>query len=113
MPVAVAVIETRMENPMLEQPNIRRHHNGSIDIDFYRQAGLTERCLVMTGFVSGLKKAQRGVIAVLLLAAAIYMAPARDGTGWNEASAISARHNSAFLQPLATSAQLYAMRAIQ
>ena len=97
---------------MLEQPHVRRRHDGSIDIDFYRQADLTERRLVMTDFFRGLKKVHRGVIAVMILAAALYMAPSRDGTGWNAAS-LTARHNSAFLQPLSSSAQLYAMRAIQ
>jgi hypothetical protein len=98
---------------MFAQPDIRRRHDGSIDVDFYRQAGLTERRLVMTDFFRGLRKVHRGVIAVLLFAAAIYMAPSRDGTGWNEASAISARHNSAILKPLSTSAQLYTLRMVQ
>jgi hypothetical protein len=101
-----------MENPMFAQPHIRRRDDGSIDIDFYRQAALTERRLVMTGFARGLKKVHRGVIAVLILAAALYMAPSRDRTGWNEAS-VTARHNGAFLQPLRNSAQLYAMGTAQ
>ena len=98
---------------MLEQPHARRRLDGSIDIDFYRQRGLMERRLVMTGFARGVNKVHRGVIAVLLLAAALYLAPSRDGAGWNEASAVTARHNSAFLQPLATAARLYAMRTAQ
>ena len=98
---------------MLEQQQIRRRQDGSIDIDFYRQVGLTERRLVMTDFFRGVKKVHRGVIAVLLMAAAISMAPSRDGTGWNQASAVTARHNSAMLQPLPTSAQLYAMRTVR
>ena len=98
---------------MFAQPDIRRRHDGSIDIDFYRQAGLTERRLVMTDFFRSVKEVHRGVIAVLLFAGAIYMAPSRDGTGWNEASAVTARHNSAFLQPLPSSAQLYVMRTVR
>jgi hypothetical protein len=38
-----------MEALMFEQPNIRRH-DGSIDIDFYRQAGLTQHRSVTGGF---------------------------------------------------------------
>jgi hypothetical protein len=100
-----------MESAMQEL-STRRRTDGSIDIGFCRDAGPTERRLAMTDFARGAKKLHRGVIAVLLLAAAIYMAPSRDGAGWNEAS-VTARHNGAFLQPLSTSAQLYAMRAAQ
>jgi hypothetical protein len=101
-----------MEDPVFEQPNIRRRDDGSIDIDFYRQAALMERCLVMTDFARGVRKVHRAVIAVLLLAAAFYMAPSRDGAAWDEASAISARHNNATLKPHSTSAQLYAFRTV-
>jgi hypothetical protein len=100
-----------MENPVSKHPNIRRREDGSIDIDFYRQAGLTERRLVITNFARGLKKVHRGVIAALLLAAALYSS--RDGTGSNQASTIGARNNSMMLQPLPTTAQRYAMRTAQ
>ena len=83
---------------MFEQPNFRRRDDGSIDIDFYRQAGLSERRLVMTDFARGLRKALRGVVAVLLLAATVYMAP----------SAINARPSGTVLEPLPNSAQVAA-----
>ena len=99
---------------MFEQPTIRRRDDGSIDIDFYRQAGLTERHLVMADFSRGrLRGAHRVVFAVIIVGAALYIAAARDGAGWNEASAVTARHNSAFLHPLPASAPLDATRAAQ
>jgi hypothetical protein len=104
------VVIEEMDNSMFEHPNIRRRCDGSIDIDFYRQAALNERRLVMTNFTRG-KSVHRGVIAVLLLAAAaLYMAPSRDSTGWNEASAIGAQHNSAKPQLPSTSAHLHAIQ---
>src|SRR5262245_61293665 len=78
-----------MERKMLDRTTVRRREDGSIDIDFYRQAGLTERRRVMADFFLAMKKLHRGVIAVLLLAAALYMAP-RDVAGGDAASA---QHN--------------------
>jgi hypothetical protein len=99
-----------MESTMLvEQQHIRRRDNGSIDIDFYRQVGLMERRMVMTNFARGLKKVHRGIVAALMLAAALYMAPSRDGTGWNEASVSGRWQGSASLDPLPSAAQLYSM----
>jgi len=98
-----------MENAVFEPPNIRRRFDRSIDIDFYRQAALTERRLVMTNFLRSRKETHRDVVAILLLAATLNIAPSRDGTGWNEASSIGAGHNSAMLQPLPTAARLWAM----
>lgn len=89
---------------MLDQPTVRRREDGSIDIDFHRQAGLTERRRVMTEFFHGMKKLHRGAIAVLLLAAALYMAP-RDVAGGNAVSATSAQHNGVIVNPLSSSAQ--------
>jgi hypothetical protein len=96
---------------MSKPPNTRRRPDGSIDIDFYRKAGLTERRLVMMRFARGLMRVDRVVIAVLMLAAIFYMAPARDGTGWNEAAASGKRHDHAMLlQPHAGPAPFDAMR---
>jgi hypothetical protein len=88
---------------MFEHPSFRRRDDGSIDIDFYRQAGLTERGVVMTGFLRGAKKALAGVVAVLLLAATFYMAPSREVAGRNAVSAVGARHDSTMLTPLSSS----------
>jgi hypothetical protein len=77
-----------MESIMLTQhQDIRRRIDGSIDIDFYRQAGLTERRVVMTNFFGGAKKLVKPLVAAAVLAGALYLAPARDGAGWNGPSA--------------------------
>jgi pimeloyl-ACP methyl ester carboxylesterase len=47
MPIAIVVID-RGGDPMSEQPNIRRPHDGSIDIDFCPQAALAERRLIVS-----------------------------------------------------------------
>lgn len=62
-----------MESPVQELHTHRRL-DGSIDIDFYRQRGLMERRAVMTNFARGVSKMHRGVIAALLLAAALHSA---------------------------------------
>ena len=109
MPIAVGRGRSEMEDTLIAQHHDIRRQGGSIDSDFYRQQGLTERRMVMTGFQQIFKKIHRGVVFVLILGAVLYIAPARDGTGWNDAS-IGTPHNGAMLKPLATSAQLYALR---
>lgn len=76
---------------MLEQPNVRRRHDGSIDIDFYRQAAVAERRLAVAAFARGVAKQRGGVIAAMMLAIGLYVA-SHGGRG--EASA-GERHNSA------------------
>ena len=76
-----------MERRVLEQPNIRRP--------------------MMGNFVRGLERVHPGIMAVLVLGAALYMAVSRDGANRNEASAVTAPHDSAMLLP--ASAQLHAM----
>lgn len=58
----------------------RRRRDGSIDIDFYRQQGLTERRAVMTGFVKGLVKLRKPLAAALVTVALLYAVAPRDGT---------------------------------
>lgn len=58
----------------------RRRLDGSIDIDFYRQKGLTERRAVMTGFVKGLRKRGKPLAAALVTVALLYAVAPRDGT---------------------------------
>jgi hypothetical protein len=64
---------------VLEQPNVHRP--------------------VMANFVRGLQSVHPGVMAVLVLGAALYMAVSRDGGSRTEASAVTAPHNSAMLLP--------------
>ena len=84
----------------MQDLDTRRRLDGSIDIDFYRHAVLTEHYLMMTGFSRGCVRGTRLVIfTVMLVAAALCIAISRDAAKWNEASAVGARHNSASLHP--------------
>jgi hypothetical protein len=86
-----------MDNIMFAQGQTIRRRDGSIDIDFYREKGLMERRAVMTGFFKGASKLGRPLVAAAALAAALYMAPARDGTGYRTPTAGIAAPNSASL----------------
>jgi hypothetical protein len=73
-----------MESIMLTQrQDIRRRLDGSIDINFYRQKGLMERRAYMTNLFSGAKKIGKPLLAAAVLAGALYIVSARDGSGWN------------------------------
>ena len=50
---------------MLERHEIRRREDGSIDIGFYRDAGLTERRDVIFGVVVGMTKAVTSVVTTV------------------------------------------------
>ena len=62
---------------MIAQQDIRRRIDGSLDIDFYRQKGLMERRVVMTGFFRG---AGKPLAATALMLAALYAVAPRDST---------------------------------
>jgi hypothetical protein len=94
-----------------QHQDIRRRLDGSIDIDFYRQRGLMERRIVMTGFFKGFGQFVKPLAAVALIAAALYTAPSRDGTGWVAPSASVAGSNKVSLAYPTTAAQLYALNA--
>jgi hypothetical protein len=66
-----------MENAMTAQQDIRRRIDGSIDIDFYRQKGLMERRVVMTG---SFRNAGKPLAAAALVMIALYAVSPRDGT---------------------------------
>ena len=91
--------------------DIRRRLDGSIDIDFYRQRGLMERCVMMTGFFKGFGKVVKPLAAVALIAGALYAAPSRDGTGWVAPTASVGGSNKVGLIYPMTAAQLYALNA--
>jgi hypothetical protein len=94
-----------------QHQDIRRRLDGSIDIDFYRQRGLMERRIVMTGFFMGFGQVVKPLAAVALIAAALYAAPSRNGTGWVAPTASVARSNEVGLVYPMTAAQLYALNA--
>ena len=68
---------------LTQRQDTRRRIDGSIDIDFYRQKGLTERRSVMTNLFGGAKKLVKPLVAATIVAGALYMAPTPDGVGWN------------------------------
>jgi len=93
--------------------DIRRRFDGSIDIDFYRQRGLMERRAVMTHFFKGVARPRKALIAAAVIVAALYMSPARDGTGWNGPSASSPRPNSASLvDPMSAAQSAHVVRML-
>jgi hypothetical protein len=94
-----------------QHQDIRRRLDGSIDIDFYRQRGLMERRIVMTGCFKGVGQIVKPLAAVALIAAALYAAPSRDGTGWVAPTASVAGSNKVGLIYPMTAAQLYALNA--
>lgn len=52
--------------------DIKRHPNGTIDIDFYREQAVSMRRESMTRFVKGTTRISRPLIAVAVLAAGTY-----------------------------------------
>jgi hypothetical protein len=79
-----------MERPMLQQPNVRRRQNGSIDLDFYRRQAAAERRLAIAEFVRGVARLRGGMIAAIVLAAGLYVA-SQAGTN----ASATPRHESA------------------
>jgi hypothetical protein len=93
---------------MIPQIPIRRRTDGSIDIEIYRQQGLMERRIVITGFVSSLRKIVRPAIAIAMMTTAICSMPGRDGAGWVAPNA----HIVVWASPVATAepaTELYAL----
>lgn len=68
---------------LMQDQDIRRRLDGSIDIDFYRHQGLMERRMVMTRFFRTAGKFGRPLVAAAVVAAALSMAPSQSGEGWN------------------------------
>jgi hypothetical protein len=94
-----------------EHQDIRRRLDGSIDIDFYRQRGLMERRIVMTGFFKRFGQVVKPLAAVALIAAALCAAPSRNGTGWVAPTASVAGSNKVSLAYPTTALQLDALNA--
>jgi hypothetical protein len=63
---------------MLEQPNVRRRPDGSIDIDFYRREAAAERRAATADFVRGAVRLRGGLIAAIVLATGLYVASQAD-----------------------------------
>jgi len=97
----------QMESIMLTQRRAVRRLDGSIDIDFYRQMGLMERRVVMTGFFKGVGKVVRPALAIAIVILTISLMPAPDGTGWNPPGATTITASGPSLTFPMTSARLY------
>ena len=102
MPIASVAVANEMENAMTAQDQITRRLDGSIDIDFYRQKGLMERRVVMTDFFRGMVRPRKALVAVAIIAAALYVSPARDGTGWNGPSVTGNGSTASLRNPVST-----------
>jgi hypothetical protein len=99
-----------MESIMLTQrQDIRRRLDGSIDIDFYRQKGLMERRVAMTGFFSGVGKVIRPATAIAIVIFAISLMPGPAGTGWNAPSATTIQASGPSLVSPMISARLHSL----
>jgi len=66
---------------MIAQQDIRRRLDGSIDVDFYRQKGLTERRVVMTDFF---RSAGKPLAAAALVMIALYAVSPRGVTAGHD-----------------------------
>ena len=80
----------------VQDREIRRRSDGSIDIDFYRQRGLMERRLMVARAFTGLR-VRKALFVAAALALAVSVIPTRDsgqkgsvatGTALNSASLI-------------------------
>ena len=91
-----------------QHQDIRHRLDRPIDFDLYRQRGLMERGAVMTGFFKGFGKLIKPLVAIALIAAALYAAPSRDGTGWVAPTASVAGPNKVSHAPSMAAEQLYA-----
>jgi len=63
---------------------IRRHVDGSLDVDFYRRRAARLRRQAMRDMLK--EKAiplARVLVAAAILAVTVYLVPAADGTGWH------------------------------
>jgi hypothetical protein len=73
---------------MVPQPDIRRQPDGSLDVDFYRRRARRLRVKARREFLAAHAESVAKVfVAAVVIATAIHLAPARDGTGWNGAQA--------------------------
>jgi hypothetical protein len=67
-----------MENVMFaQQQEIHRRPDGSIDIEFYRDKGLTERHAVIKDVFRNAVKARSAYIVAVIVAAAVSIVPSR------------------------------------
>jgi protein-S-isoprenylcysteine O-methyltransferase Ste14 len=72
--------------------DIRRHPDGSLDLDFHRRRARRLRERARREFmVAHAEQIAKAVVAAIIIAVSIHLVPARDGTGWNGMRAASAQ----------------------
>jgi hypothetical protein len=108
----LVAVENEMESPMRSQHQEIRHRlDRPTDFDLDIRRGLMERGIVMTGFFKRFGQVVKPLAAAALIAATLYAAPSRDGTGWAGPTASIAGSNKVSLAHPMTAAQLYALHA--
>src|SRR5262245_12905970 len=83
MVAAIASNRFQLEDAM-QAHEIRRHADGSLDVDFYRRRATRLRKQAMRDTLK--RKAvpfARVLVAAAILAVTAYLMPAADGTGWH------------------------------
>jgi hypothetical protein len=63
--------------------DVRRHPDGSLDLDFYSRRAARLRTQAFRDFVAAKAALIRTALAVTAVAAALVVMPAADGRGWN------------------------------
>jgi hypothetical protein len=80
---AIARPDSRPEDAM-QTHEIRRHADGSLDVDFYRRrAARLRRQELHDTLRAKAVPLTRVVVAATILAVTVSLMPAADGTGWN------------------------------
>jgi hypothetical protein len=68
---------------MNPQQDIRRHPDGSVDLDFYHRRAHRIRAKARREFVAAhAASVTKVVVAAVVIATAFHLVPARDGAGW-------------------------------
>jgi hypothetical protein len=84
--MAIAHRRSRWEEAMYAQ-DLRRHPDGSVDVDFYRRRAARLRAQARREFFeTRAVTLTKAIVAVVIVAAALCVVPRPDGRGWNGAT---------------------------
>jgi hypothetical protein len=86
MSIANPLIEADWRKAMYPQDDVRRHPDGSVDVDFYRRRAARLRAQARHEFLQ--TKAvplTKAIVAIVIVATALWLAPGADGLGGNGA----------------------------
>ena len=77
---------------------IRRHPDGSLDLDFHRRHARNLRARARRELLAAhAEKIAKAVVAAIIIAVSVHLVPARDGAGWNGMRAASGAQSYAFV----------------